>query len=85
MRTEENELLLTKEVPSLREALERVYVRTAVVVNLASSGIAGLAIARTLETGNLLPGAIGVGVAAFNAKTLLSIAEHLEDKKSRGE
>lgn len=80
------ELLLTKKAPSsLKEALEGVYVRAAVAVNLASSGVAGLAIARTLETGNLVPGALGVGVAFFNARTLLSIAEHLEDKKSRSE
>ncbi|MBY0538884.1 hypothetical protein K2P56_00425 [Patescibacteria group bacterium] len=83
MHTEE--LLLTKKVPPSRKILERLYIQTAVVVNFASSGVAGVAISRTLETGNLVPGAIGVGVAVFNAKTLLSIAKHLEDQKSRGE
>lgn len=85
MRSQE-ELLLTQKVrPPLRVALERAYVQTAVVVNFASSGVAGLAIARTLETGNLLPGVLGFGVAALNAKTLFSIAEHFEKNGGRAE
>lgn len=76
---------MTEKVPTFKEALERAYAQISIAVNLTSTGVAGLAIARTFETGNLLPGAVGVGVAALNIKTLLSMADYFERKIDRGE
>lgn len=80
----ENELLLTEGVTKRHiSALERAYVAISAALNLGSTGLGAITIARGLEIGNVPLSALGVCVAWWNGETLLSMSRHFEEHYPR--
>jgi hypothetical protein len=80
----ESELLLEKRLPSESvSTFERVYVGASALLNLGSTGLGAVAIARGIEIGNIPLSALGICVAWWNGQTMLSMSRYFEEQYPR--